>query len=388
MPWLPLLFLNATTVETGRQLVVSDVFLSSCTATDRLTFSDFMPATYDLFEVMAAQSVPWHETDCRASKEAIANSPDIRLSTAAVLGARFPIISSPANIRMLKYEKGGDSVVMQVVDGGYFDNSGLVTLRFLAKELIAQGLNPVILRLSNDPTPPDTPYLMLPGRTARTFTDPNKVPEVRNIQADKDTDPEKVQQAAIPAQQTAIPVGPLLETPIEKTWIADASERVGSPLIALNGARQGHGELEREAIFEVVNLPQIFDDTKLNWREQENYFVSTVSTDPINADDQGTASSSQAPADSWQWCRTQSPGRPVMKAVSMSWWMSPPVQAFLDLQLCNKRTASYLDALVSRERRPYTSLTRLPPTRDIMLEMKRSEGSAGKEWDKLVEMSK
>lgn len=366
-PWLPLLFLNATTVETGRQIVVSDVYLSSCTSTDHKTFADFMPTAYDLFEVLAARARLWNFADCRSSKDELANAPDVRLSTAAVLSARFPVLSSPANIR----DAAGD-IVMHGVDGGYFDNSGLVVARFLARELRAQGLHPVILRLSNDPVAPDAPYLLLPGRTARLSDGPNLAPEVSQPEAAR---------AEKPIGARPVPIGPVLEKSPDGWW-SEAADRLGSPLLTLNAARQGRNELERASILDVVNFPLVPDSENGTLMEEQNYFYSTVSTRPFS-------SATTAPV-SRKWCRIVAPGQPVMDAVSMSWWMSPSVQAFLDLQLCNQRNADFLDRLVTRETKPYGGPEiRIFPVVDILARQPpRAQASAEEAWAALLSMRK
>ena len=71
---------------------------------------------------------------------------DLRLSTAATVSARFPIISPPGAVRNV------DGVIAdRIVDGGYFENDGLATARDIARILIADGLHPVVLLIQNDP---------------------------------------------------------------------------------------------------------------------------------------------------------------------------------------------------------------------------------------------
>jgi hypothetical protein len=95
--WLPLLMINGTSVRTGRRIITGD-----------LSASEVVPLAYDLNEL-------------RTVKGASA-SDDIRLSTAATMSARFPIIS-PHGIIL---DRAGE-VVDFVVDGGHFENDGLAT---------------------------------------------------------------------------------------------------------------------------------------------------------------------------------------------------------------------------------------------------------------------
>jgi len=72
---------------------------------------------------------------------------DIRLSTAATMSARFPIISPHGNIR----HKDGQ-LADRVVDGGYFENFGATTARELAIELHDNyNLEPTIILINNEP---------------------------------------------------------------------------------------------------------------------------------------------------------------------------------------------------------------------------------------------
>ena len=61
--------------------------------------------------------------DGAADRPLLRDAPDLRLSTAALLSARFPIISPAGVLRNDADASFGD----RVVDGGYFENSGLST---------------------------------------------------------------------------------------------------------------------------------------------------------------------------------------------------------------------------------------------------------------------
>ncbi|MEQ1577231.1 MAG: WD40 repeat domain-containing protein [Hyphomicrobium sp.] len=71
---------------------------------------------------------------------------DIRLSTAATMSARFPIISPHGTLR------SGGRLVDRVVDGGYFENFGALTALELADELRTYGLDPRIILINNEPS--------------------------------------------------------------------------------------------------------------------------------------------------------------------------------------------------------------------------------------------
>lgn len=71
---------------------------------------------------------------------------DVRLSTAATMSARFPVISPHGNIR----DRG--RLIDRVVDGGYYENFGALTAVELTEELRNQfGLDPRIILINNEP---------------------------------------------------------------------------------------------------------------------------------------------------------------------------------------------------------------------------------------------
>ena len=93
----PALLLNTTVVETGERLVISP------------------------FQILAAnqENITLDE-----------NNLDLRLSTAAGLSARFPYVT-PAGW----YKRSTDGQKVRLVDGGYFDNSGIPTALDIGRSL-------------------------------------------------------------------------------------------------------------------------------------------------------------------------------------------------------------------------------------------------------------
>jgi hypothetical protein len=125
---LPLLFLNATTVEDGKRAIASPVRAAHVDA-------------FDLF----------HENLATAG---------IKLSTAVHNSARFPFVS-PAGFIEQRAGEGASPALKpwgRVVDGGYFENAGAVTAREIVEQLAAaQGgrrENLHVLVLSNAPCNP------------------------------------------------------------------------------------------------------------------------------------------------------------------------------------------------------------------------------------------
>lgn len=130
--WAPLLFLNATWVETGKRIIASQAAISP------LDFVDTEDAQ--------AFFVP------RA----------LRLSTAAHMSARFTYVS-PAGTLTRDGEKHG-----RVVDGGYFENSGATTTLEIALAVNAMAgdpaadprwrkVVPTVIHISNEPRTPRYP---------------------------------------------------------------------------------------------------------------------------------------------------------------------------------------------------------------------------------------
>ena len=123
-PLVPALFLNATSVETGRRSIASTVTRGA--GRGAAAFRD----SYDMLTVLDT---------------------DIALSTAVHNSARFPYVSPAGHAadRPDGQERG------HVVDGGYFENSGLETLREVHEVVSSYSesvrVRPIVLYLCNDP---------------------------------------------------------------------------------------------------------------------------------------------------------------------------------------------------------------------------------------------
>ncbi len=134
--WAPLLFLNATWVQTGKRIIASQ---ASIVAADGST--DFVD-TEDAQRFFAPRS--------------------LRLSTAAHMSARFTYVS-PAGTLMKDGKAYG-----RVVDGGYFENSAATTTLEIAKTIDAMAnddqedprwkkVEPIVIHISNEPVNPRDP---------------------------------------------------------------------------------------------------------------------------------------------------------------------------------------------------------------------------------------
>ncbi|UVC07507.1 hypothetical protein IHQ71_20185 [Rhizobium sp. TH2] len=152
--WLPGLILNSTLVERGQTVVVSDIDPSSsfpgenaCRSSVQrvypahLVYSDAMPMSYDVYELLDARTRN-QKPDPGPTKIVR----DISMSTAIVASARFPLISSRGNVRDTK-----GILVGQLVDGGYFDNSGLANILDIIDALNCNKVDSVVVNIRNNP---------------------------------------------------------------------------------------------------------------------------------------------------------------------------------------------------------------------------------------------
>lgn len=117
---LPLLLLNATSVDSGERIVVSPVSLADSKFNRLRSFADVAPSV------------------------------DIRQSTAAVLSARFPVLTPAATLPGIQHNR--------LVDGGYFENSGTATLSevlAVVGSIAADAgveIRPIVVRIGNTPS--------------------------------------------------------------------------------------------------------------------------------------------------------------------------------------------------------------------------------------------
>lgn len=110
---VPALFLNATDVHTGNRVILSP--FSRLTAESRLS----------------TRTAP--DEDAQGQRDP---SRDLSVATAAVMSARFPVVTPPARIRR-------DGQSWQVVDGGYYDNSGLETIHDIVTAIEPTEADPI-----------------------------------------------------------------------------------------------------------------------------------------------------------------------------------------------------------------------------------------------------
>ena len=248
--WMPLLFVNGTSVSTGRRILVSDVRIDCLQDGDA---GPFLNLAYDYRE-LRQQTVRGAPRDCGAKTDDPTNGTiDLRLSTTATMSARFPVISTQGVIRDLD-----GNIVDSIVDGGYFENDGLATAADVVRELQNRGLHPLVIQ---------------------TVSEPDEIRDV--LKARDDQRPPMPKSGA--------------------RTLFDAYTSIGRALYATrSGQEDGHMEYLRQTL--------------------QGPLISIG----VHAIEQGTGA----------LCRSQVAQTTAMNVVSMSWWMSQPVQAYLDAQLC------------------------------------------------------
>ena len=191
-----------------------------------------------------------------------------------------------------------DAAVDRVVDGGYFENDGLVTAADVGRILIEHGLHPVILHVTNEP---------IEGK--RRPTPPPTEVDLNKSTAWRDPRPEP---------------SPTLPDAKDITWF----QSLTTPVKGLYEARNGHGA---EAANAAVNLVErdAWSSLCKGAKECPPYYLYVAVYDRL-------------------------PGKSVdveLPEVLMSWRLSKPVQAYLDAQLAHPLNRCALAGLARHLRR-------------------------------------
>jgi hypothetical protein len=163
----PLLLLNGTSVHDDCRLRASVLDADVEDPRDPVTANCYTQSRFDTAVAAGSPRRDWalpatHDLDDYLT---CAGKPpkDVRLSTAALLSARFPFVSPSGRI-----EGCGDEDTVHVVDGGYVDNSGASTAvelwRHLERRVNRHNAKPgttcivpVFLQIDNDYTREDAP---------------------------------------------------------------------------------------------------------------------------------------------------------------------------------------------------------------------------------------
>jgi hypothetical protein len=305
--WTPLLFMNATSIETGRRVIVTPVRINepiSGGATQ--LFTD----VYDLHELLCSpyrdsvtKTVPPStpldeigralpslfrpEVKCEGEKPV---SVDIRLSTAASVSSRSPFITPHADIRDRRSQ-----LTDSVVDGGFFDNSGIITALDVARgvKTIDARIMPFILQVSNEPA---------------------------WFEASKNCSAEGAFPARpqIPDEAIFRPLSALTDLlTVNSTRISRGYETI---LELPQRASQLNGGISSAAQIHVCPQPE------------DDFFRDMLFGD---AKDKSMRMMNKAQH------------QEQYKSVSLSWWLSPPLQAYLDGQIYNKHNVEERNCVIS-----------------------------------------
>lgn len=147
--WLPLLVSNGSSVPYGNRILTSPI--APLQQYDgRSLFRDGTDV-YELINPATKKADP-----CAAAGDLR----DVPIRTVVSNSARFPIVSTEGDFpaggkdcpgRAIGPQFHSERNADQIVDGGYYESSGLTSVFDLATALVANGLRPVVLVLTNDP---------------------------------------------------------------------------------------------------------------------------------------------------------------------------------------------------------------------------------------------
>jgi hypothetical protein len=295
--WRPLLLLNATSVETGRRIITSHVAPTyaskgSCSKKAKSAscvrlFTD----AYDMHDLLnRASNVSACDAEAyRANQELT----DLSLAAAAGNSARFPVVSPAGNIRSASNRE----LRGRVVDGGYFDNYGALTAFDLVDSLRWEyDLYPMVILITNDPGD-------------------NEDPTVSKTIAEK---------------PSSLP--PALIKSSEKLF----ASVVAAPVDTFFNVRSGHGSTALKLLRELID-PEVYQKEPCEGEQKATQVPADTPTglscyDLFNGN-AGAGESLGEPCFAHLGVYPQATDAGIVKDISMSWWLSKPVQNYLDSQL-------------------------------------------------------
>jgi hypothetical protein len=316
--WIPLLFVNGTSVASGRRIIVSDVRIGCIVGDPNNPDRRFLEFAYDYRE-MRDKSVRHLADDiCDRSLPDKGMEIDMRLSTVAMMSARFPLVSTQGVIRDLK-----GRIVDSVVDGGYFENEGLATAADIVAELQKSELQPVVIRVVNEPDEKIDRHE--PGNTPKEQKEYKDYK--RRILTDKIARDGEVQ---------------LIRQPLPKPGNRELFDVYTSIGRALYATRSGHEEGHLAYLRETLKGPLV------------RIGVNSVDV---------PASPPLSPQASTRFCRSPVQKNTTMDVVSMSWWMSQSVQVYLDAQFCQPQINRLMCVLKLKKNEGYQKCDNIEPGR-------------------------
>jgi hypothetical protein len=191
------------------------------------------------------------------------------------------------------------NIVDSVVDGGYFENDGLATAADIVRELQEDGLQPIVIRIVNQPDSKVDDALKLGGGARQTQQAQKADALALSGLVRRDGEDELI--------RPALP-------PVEERTLFDVYTSIGRALYA---TRSGHEEGHLAYLRGTLTGPLVRIGVD-----------GIAAPDPARPDSDGLRAAKDA------FCRSPVKTATTMDFVSMSWWMSQPVQAYLDAQLC------------------------------------------------------
>ncbi len=304
--WHPLVIYNGSSVETGRRIIVTRLHPNLCKTaeqSDKIASADctrIFKDSYDFEEVLTdarpaegfwtKHSTTWPCTCPEGQRKCLC---DISNGTAIAVSARFPIISPHGNIR-----NSTGQIVDRVVDGGYFEGFGALTALELAEAVARRGLRPFVLLISNSPDLPDLPCV--------TDRDPETACHVPSIRA----------------RQKNLFVGPCPPDADDLQWLSSIRAPFGG-LFSSRIARATHASVQLCNWARQHNERRFEFARRFGWTNiwpRDNFALVRV------------------------WPQENSYGD--TKTLSMSWWLSKPVQAYLNAQIETAQNKPAIDKVL------------------------------------------
>jgi hypothetical protein len=302
--WRPLLIFNGASITTGKRIVTSTLYPLLESPDDPLRVESVFRDSYDVYDLMCASGAARAKDGCSCEKGAKGQLQpprikgcDIRLSTAVSNSARFPIISSHGDIATGD-AAGGTRVVDRIVDGGYFDYSGLVSALELRVQIsrVDNALNPLVLFVTNDP-----------GFNPEACRTP--VP------------PDELDALSFPAEPPSKPIAP---TPFSILVY---------PIDALLNGRISRAE---QTMANAVLLNRYDNIRKAFYTAPDR--LTKLRTEGLQAFLNFDIVSVGARCDNEKQIRP----------VPMSWWLAMPTQAYLDDEICARHNRSTIAGVLSQ----------------------------------------
>jgi hypothetical protein len=309
--WRPLLVFNGTSITTGRRIVTSTLHPLMASPDDppetpdaQRTVEAVFRDAYDIYDLMCVPAAaPAGSCTCmQPGNKALPQTLrikgcDLRLSTAVSNSARFPVVSSHGDIN-----SAGGKLVDRIVDGGYFDYSGIVSAMELHAQIVRldNKLSPFVLFLTNDP-----------GFNPQA------------CQADSDANAAPSDELDVLRRPASPPSTPL-------HWQIFSS--LVYPLDTLVNARVARSEqtmAQSVLLNRYQNVKAGYDTAPRNLVELRAGLQAFVSFDIVSVGAR---------------CNKEKQVRPI----PMNWWLTMPTQAYLDQEICASHNRGTLAGVLSQ----------------------------------------